>query len=198
MKEKPMISFSTERLYVRPVAEEDKEEYMQLRERTSDIQYIYSEDPDFRESEWQNELKDKDDIYFSVFLKDSNTFVASASFQGFRKKFIELGLDVVDGYRGQGIGTELLMGLIEAAHSSFLGAQLKIRTRKKNKAAQKLIEKCGGRLVRKEEGPEVSALRKTVKIMDAAADKIDGWPDKKKLCLELIEKGKDGVFVYLI
>ena len=198
MKEKPMISFTTERLLVRPVSEEDKEEYMQLREKTSDIRYMYSEDPEFRESEWQSELNGKDDIYFSVFLKDSNTFVASASYQNYRKKFVELGLDVVEDYRHQGIGTELLTGLIETAHRSFPRATLKVRTRKKNTTAQKMIEKCGGKLVRKEEGAEVSAIRRTVKMMDAAGDKIDGWPDKKQLCLELIEKGKDGVFVYLI
>lgn len=197
MKDKPVINFETKRLLVRSLTEGDKEPYMDLRQNTSDFRSMYIKDPAFRESEWENELNGKDDIYMSVFLKESGTFVASASFQNYRKRFIELGFDVVKEYRNQGFGTELLKSLIERANLLFPRAKLKAKTRKNNTICQKLLEENGGILIRKEDAPEVMFYRTVIRLINKKYDG-DELENLKQDCIDLIEKGKNSIYVYLI
>ena len=78
---KPYIDFETERLHIRSVTKEDKEDFMALRIHNSDISSVYSEVSGFEDLEWESELNSEKDIYLSIFRKTDEVFVASASIQ---------------------------------------------------------------------------------------------------------------------
>ena len=142
--EKPVISFETERLYARPVKESDKESYMDLRVKTSDLAAAYKEFPEFRDHEWDGELNSQNELYVCVFMKNTETLVAIASFQNFDTDTIEFGFDVAEEWRSQGIATELVQGMLKVMRSEYPGKEAKIRTNKENGACRKVAEKCGG------------------------------------------------------
>ena len=51
---KPYIDFETERLHIRSVTKEDKEDFMALRIHNSDISSVYSEVSGFKDLECNN------------------------------------------------------------------------------------------------------------------------------------------------
>ncbi len=118
---KPKIHFDTPRLYVRSVEETDKEAYMNLRVDASEIAQAYQRFPGFRDSEWDGELNSQKDIFLAVFLKENDVLIVSASFQNYESDCIEIGFDVVERYRKQGIATELVQGMLEIVNTIFLG-----------------------------------------------------------------------------
>ncbi|MCR4657806.1 MAG: GNAT family N-acetyltransferase [Lachnospiraceae bacterium] len=105
---KPYLDFETERLHIRTVSEADRDAYMSLRVGNSTISVAYSAISGFEDFEWESELNDEKDIYLSVFIKDEEIFIASASLQDYQSDTIEMGYDVVEGYRNHGHATEIV------------------------------------------------------------------------------------------
>lgn len=193
--EKPIIDFETERLHIRSVMEADKDDYMSLRVKNSNISMAYSVMPGFTDYEWEGELNGEDDIHLSVFIKPDEVFVASASIQNYKEKTVELGYDVKDDYRNTGIATEIVKGLLAEVHRLCSESKVIIRADHENDASKRVAEKCGGILIRREDSFACRMFSSTKEVLEKAGkdfEQSDNYKDMK----ELMEKGKDSVCVY--
>lgn len=193
--EKLFIDFETDRLHVRSVMEADKDNYMSLRIKNSNMSMAYSVMPGFTDYEWEGELNGEDDIHLSVFLKPDEMFVASASIQNYREKTVELGYDVKEDYRNTGIATELIKGLLAEVHRLLSESKVIIRADHENDASKRVAEKCGGILIRREDSFACRMFTSTKEALEKAGkdfEQSDNYKDMK----ELMEKGKDSVCVY--
>ena len=183
--EKPYIEIETEHFFIRSVAEADKSDYMGLRRQASEISAAYDIVPGFLDFEWEQELNSEDDLYLSVFDRDNNAFVASASIQAYRKQEAELGIDVVKERRRNGAGKEVLSAVLKKAHDMFPGRTFVTRINRKNAASRGLTEKCGGTFLRYDD----SQFSKAVHV-GLSDDEI------KEDVRKLYEEGKDAVVIY--
>lgn len=195
--DKPNIHFDTERLHVRSVEESDKEAYMDLRVETSEIAQAYQTLPGFRDREWNGELNSQKDIFLSAFLKENDVLIASASFQNYESDCIELGFDVTERYREQGIATELVQGMLEMVSNLFPGKTVSIKTNVTNSACRRVAEKCGGVFSGYE--PNRAAM-----AMETLLESFGNKPtDNKELqamrmaSAEYIKENKETVCVYI-
>lgn len=194
--DKPKISFETRRLFVRSIEAADMDAYMNLRVKASPMARAYEEYPEFKEHIWNDELNSQDDIYMAIFLKGSNIFVASAFFQGFRTDTIEFGFDVREQYRNQGIATELVMGLLHEAKTTFPGTHVIIRTDKENGACRKVAEKCGGVLSGYEPTLAAKAFEQLMKSFGDEPTDDEKLIQMRRRNREFIEENREGVCVY--
>ena len=196
--EKPLIEFETERLYVRPVRENDKEEYMALRASTSILSEYYEKNSEHLNHEWNNEFNSKDNIYLSVFLKENGSFAASCSFQKYQSDTIEFGFDVMAEYRNQGFATELVKGMLRVMHLQFPGKSVKIRTRKDNAACRRVADKCGGIIVGYEPDPLFTLLADLAGKIREDAQTSPALKKRVKEIDDLLAQKKETVCVYRI
>lgn len=191
--DRPKIEAETDRLIIRPVMECDKDAYMFLRASVSDLALAYKALPGFSDYEWESELEGEDSLHFSVFQKTDGRFVASASIQDYQRETVELGYDVVEGYRNLGYATEIAKSLMEKVHDLFPEAKILVKMRKDNEASKRVAEKCGGVFA----GYEDTIVSKTTKKALANCDGESARDEKKREELQrVIEKGKNGVLVY--
>lgn len=195
--DKPKIHFDTARLYVLSVEESDKEVYMNLRVETSDIAQAYHSFPRFRDHEWNGELNSQRDIFMAVFLKENDMLIASASFQNYESECIELGFDVTERYRKQGIAAELVQGMLKTVHTLFPEKRVNIKTNVTNFACRRVAEKCGGVFSGYEPTRTAVALKT---LLESYGNKPTD--DKEVLAIrkksaEFIEENKEGVCVYI-
>lgn len=194
--EKPKISFDTERLYVRSVEETDKDDYMNLRVETSELSQAYQSVPGFRDFEWEGELNSWKDIYMAVFMRTNDKMVASCSFQSYEGDCIELGFDVAEQYRKQGIATELVKGMLRTVRTVFSGKPVMIRTNVTNTACRWVAEKCGGFF----SGYEPTLAAKAIaRLMESYGNKPTDDEELLKMRqrnAKFIEDNKEGVCVY--
>ena len=130
--EKPSIVLETERLYIRPVQEMDKDAYMSIRVANSDFTAAYQTWTELYDRVWECELESKDSLYLSVFQKADHVLVASASIQNYSHDMIELGYDVAEGYRNRGFATEVLGALTVRVHEEFPGIPVQVCIRSDN------------------------------------------------------------------
>ena len=188
---KPYIDFETERLHIRTVVPEDRDDYMALRIGNSPISAAYATMQGFSDCEWDEELHAEDDIYLSEFQKQDGVFVASASVQHFRSCRIEFGYDVVDGYRNRGIAPEIVKGLLVEVHCLFPETVVIIRVGKDNMSSRHVAEKCGGKLV----GNEDSIVGRLIERYADSAQSRAGYLMSDDL-IAALERGKDFVCIY--
>ena len=183
--------FETERLYIRPVQEVDKDEYMALRIQTSEISRAYTAMPDFSESEWESELNGNEkEIYYSVFLKQENSFVASASVIENKKKILEIGYDVKEEFRNRGVATELLKALLKEIRMIDPYTTVQIKTNADNKASRKVAEACGGVMTKFEDTCFVRAIK--------SLRNIESTGEEDEETRKLVEQGTNAVCVYVM
>ena len=193
---KPCIDIETNRLSIRNVVEADKEAYMSVRRNNSVISCAYKL-PGFEDYEWNWELNSPDSIYLSVFIKSTNTLVASASVQKYLGQEIELGYDVVDSYRSQGIATEVVKAILAEVHRLFPEAKVIVRIDKNNTASRRVAEKCGGVLT-KSEDTFMTVVASLVKEMN---DKGTLKPEDNTMygiVEDYKEHGKDSIYLYVM
>ena len=190
--DRPIIDFETDRLHIRTVCEADRDAYMSLRVNNSDLSTAYSIIPGFEDYEWESELQGNGDIYLSVFLKPDETFIASASIQGYQTEIVELGYDVVEEYRNQGFATEIVEGLRSETRRIRPDAEIIIRINKDNEASKRVAEKCGGKFKRYEDSVVSRMLASEIKEKSNNKE----MNEIRLKMAELVESGKDAVCVY--
>ena len=157
---KPNIDVVQGGYHFRSIQEQDKRQYMTLRTETSRYAEIYKTVEGLSDYSWEQDLKDKNAIFMVVFREADGQFVAACSFQGIQGESVELGYDVVNEYRGQGIGTDVVKALIVVAHSVFPDKRILIRVRKDNAASQRVAEKCGAKQIEITDAPEMAYINK--------------------------------------
>ena len=194
--EKLKVSFETEHLCIRSLEEKDKEDYMKLRVQTSPMSRVYEIMPELLDKSFEDQLNSQDDIYLSIFSKDDKLFVASGSLQNYHSTSIELGFDVLEQHRRKGIGTELLNALVMVTHRLFPEAEVIVRTDQENIACQKLMEKCGGIYVGREDSLFSRLMEVSVERLDEEYPASESWKKQREENMRLIEEGKGSVCVY--
>ena len=147
---KPYIDFETERLHIRSLSVADKDADISLKAQLDDLidddnEYGYFGD------EVHADIQDDNDIWLAVFMKEGGTFVANAAIQNYMNPEVDLAYGVLKTYRNQGIATEIVQGLISEAHRLFMDKTVIIGADKNNAASRRVIEKCGGVLIRYED-----------------------------------------------
>lgn len=188
---KPNINIETKRLLIGNLSEKDHDPYMNLRASNSDISVVYEKMPDFQDFEFVSELNSEDDIYLSVYRKSDSVFVASASIQNYTSDVLELGYDVVEKYRNQGIATEIVEALLQEAHSLFKDKKIIVKINNDNEASKKVAEKCGGKFIKYDDSPISKALAVFANNPDYKSAEVDS----QEISMA-IQRGSDAVSIY--
>ncbi len=134
----------SDRLVIRQITPEDKEDYLYGVSLASENKAAY-QDKDLAEILWKDVLEDPDSISMVIYDKDGGQVLGSCSFDYWSGQNPEIGINVDPARHNQGLGTETVNRLKEAFRELRPGCRLLIRTRKTNLSCQKMIEKCGGR-----------------------------------------------------
>lgn len=129
-------------------------------------------------------------------MKTNDKMVASCSFQGYVGDSVELGFDVEEQYRKQGIATELVQGMLRTVSTVFSGKPVMIRTNVTNTACRRVAEKCGGVF----SGYEPTLAAKAIaRLMESYGNKPtddEELLEMRQRNAEFIEENKKGVCVY--
>lgn len=177
-------------LLIRSVRESDREAYMIFRkvEGLAGSQKL----DDYM---WNRFCANKDGINFIAYHMDSKDPVGKGDIHNTDSKSIEIGYDVIPGKQNCGYGTIIAKSLIKISHDLFPGKPALLKIRKDNYASLRVAEKCGGVLLRTEDGPEVEYT--LGKIKDFEANRPEWLTDEKMADLqESINKGKNAVLVF--
>ena len=109
---------------------------------------------------------------------------------------IELGLNVIDNLRGQGIGTRIMHELIDLGHKHFPDRELHVCVRKDNIPSIHVAEKNGGILISKRMTPEAEIIKK-------ALGESNTWVPKPKerdirYMQDAVRDSTDAVLIYKV
>lgn len=194
-----IIDTHTLHFHIRTVRSSDKDDFMALRRETSDMSRAYDLYPEYLDQDWGQVLKDEQEINMMAFR--NNVFVGICSFQFTDRDqdSVDIGYNIAKAYRNKGIGTKLASDMVSLAHKEFPGRDVLIRTRAKNKASQRVAEKCGGVLIGKEPTPEAKIFQDSLsKYGDGQTDEHGDrmGEDQIKKLRQVVEEGKEGVWVY--
>ena len=189
--------------HIRSIRPIDKEPFMELRKSISIIGEAYNEVPEFLESDWIRLLESTEDHHMVVYDNNDSRFIASCSFQdifdndtGKESDTIELGLNVIEDLRGQGIGTRIMHELIDLGHKHFPDKELYVCIRKDNIRSIHVAEKNGGILIGKKMTPEAVIIKK-------ALDESNTWipkPEERDIryMQDAVKDGTDAVLIYKV
>ena len=139
-------TIENERLLIRPVTTVDEEQFMRIQQENSEMRNAFR-DEHFRESFWEKSLYSEDDIYMMIYLKKDSQHIGNCSFQNVNTQTIEIGIDIDRAKQNQGLGTDVLMLLVEYLRGNASGQKHKIKTKSNNIPCQRMIEKAGGRKI---------------------------------------------------
>ena len=157
--DRPEITLTTPRLFIRPLEKSDKDCFMKLRTESVEIRSLVKYGSQMAENDWREILKNQDgsgeDFYYvCAFFKhtgegdilhpgEGDVFIGSMSVQNYGSPEIALGFDVVEEYRNQGYGTEMAQAVIGSLKKQ--GAErIFMKARNSNTISRHVIEKCGG------------------------------------------------------
>ena len=142
-------TIENERLLIRPVTTVDEEQFMRIQQENSEMRNAFK-DEHFRESFWEKSLNSEDDIYMMIYLKKDSQHIGNCSFQNVNTQTIEIGIDIDKTMQNQGLGTGVLMLLVEYLKTNASGQRFQIKTKSNNFPCQRMIEKAGGTKIGKE------------------------------------------------
>ena len=142
-------TIENERFLIRPVTMVDEEQFMRIQQENSEMRNAFK-DEHFRKSFWEKSLNSEDDIYMMIYLKKDSQHIGNCSFQNVNTKTIEIGIDIDKTMQNQGLGTGVLMLLVEYLKSNASGQRFQIKTKSNNIPCQRMIEKAGGTKIGKE------------------------------------------------
>ena len=132
-----------ERFLIRPVTAADEDQFMRIHQENSEMKNAYK-DEHFRKRFWEKSLYSEDDIYMMIYHKQGSQHIGNCSFQNVNKKIIEIGIDIEKTKQGQGLGTGVLLLLVEYLKNNAPDQGHQIKTKSNNIPCQRMIEKAGG------------------------------------------------------
>lgn len=137
-----VTKIENETYLIRPVIESDKETFMRIRKESSEMSLAY-EEKSFYDFYWEKTLAGEGELSMMVIQKESGDVVATCAFNDMDSDTIEIGMDVDEPFRNQGMGTQILMLLVEYLRSNT-NQRIRIRTKNNNLRCQRMIAKAGG------------------------------------------------------
>lgn len=131
------------RFLIRPVTAADEDQFMRIHQENSEMKNAYK-DEHFRKSFWEKSLHSEEDIYMMIYYKEDSQHIGNCSFQNVNKKTIEIGIDIEKTKQSQGLGTGVLLLLVEYLKNNAPDQGHQIKTKSNNIPCQRMIEKAGG------------------------------------------------------
>jgi len=184
-----------ETFMIRPIIESDKETFMRIRKESSEMSLAYEETA-FYEYYWEKTLAGEDELSMMVFLKESGDVIATCAFYHMDNDAIEIGIDVDEPMRNQGLGTKILILLVEYLKNNT-DQRIIIRTKSNNLRCQRMIAKAGG--IKVEEEPTgfdgmiadmISVLEKSG-LTETAQKNKDLLEAPKGICVNIYEFSRE-------
>lgn len=130
---------------IRPLRRDEIEPLLdQLAEVAEERRWIASEPPIPRDR-WRDGFERRfDDAYATILasVDDDDRLVGHLSAEGRRDRPAEIGMAVVEEWRGRGVGTALMQGCVDWAHETGIH-KLALQVWPHNEAALRLYEKFG-------------------------------------------------------
>ena len=180
---------------MRTISASDKDDFMAIEMETTFADPSISYDEEDVDIFWRLILKEhslKADQMIAFSRKDGKA-VGTCVIKNIDRPSVELGCNVTEEYRGMGLGTEIMTGLIIATESEHPGKEILIKVEDDNEASRRVAEKCGAIFIRKE--PTITAMQLEEEMMEGKA-----WMSEEMMerCRQSIEEGQDKVLVYRI
>ncbi|MBR1739988.1 MAG: GNAT family N-acetyltransferase [Ruminococcus sp.] len=152
-----MLTLETERLRLRPFREEDAEEM--YRSWTSDPEVSkflnWNTHKDIEETRgllrlWAEEYKKPERINFAIELKEDGRLIGGIDVVGYLDGVPVIGYNLAKKYWGQGYMTEACRCVLGYLFGQGF-SEIRIDAVRENTGSVRVIEKCGGELLRTEE-----------------------------------------------
>ena len=138
------------RLRIKQITEADQVDYLYGASLASSYKDAYQDEELSREL-WQDVLADHDSVTMIIYERESGRVAGTCSFDNWTGDYPEIGINVDPDLQNHGLGTETIRTMTEYYRAARPGEALLIRTRPENLACQKMIRKCGGRMISTED-----------------------------------------------
>lgn len=149
--------------YLMPLAPEDKEDYMNLRQQITEMPFLYST-PELLELVWSASTE-LGDINYSIF--DSNhEYCGNVILQNPKADIPEIGVDLIETKRNQGIAEKAIKLLARKAYEELEVDYFLLRVSSRNSHSRHMIEKLGAVLIGEEEGEFTRMIRTMREVLD--------------------------------
>lgn len=135
-----IIYTENEEFKIYPIDEEDYENYVELHRQINGEETLFS-NPVCKDMMWEQVLHGKDKVY-SIFDK-KDEYCGSVEIQHPEKDYPELGIDLLEGKRNQGIATKVIKLVAKRFYQEKAVEYFKIRISSRNPHSKHVFEKMG-------------------------------------------------------
>ena len=149
--------------YLVPLTAEDKENYMNLRQRITEMPFLYST-PELLEFMWSASTE-LGDINYSIF-DPNNEYCGNVILQNPKADIPEIGVDLIETKRNQGIAERAIKMLARQAYEDLEVDYFLLRVSSRNSHSRHMIEKLGAVLIGEEEGEFKRMIRTIREVLD--------------------------------
>lgn len=143
MKNIDETAYHSEKFFVRPISDEDKERYREVAKAEYLYGRLYDIDPDASiKVYWETIMEEENDLNYSVFLS-SGEFLGRVALQGADREVPELAIIIVKDYQGQEYGKKVLDEWFPWVKKNLGYKRIDIKIDTSNKQSIRMFEKLG-------------------------------------------------------
>lgn len=134
-----------DKVILRNLIPEDKEDYFKLYQDTSIIKKKMKPEAfrQFFEREWEREILSKDRLNISILSADSKQYVGNILLRYLASDMPEIGIDIVQEFRRKGFAYSAVQVFLKSARNLFVSDKFLVRIYSDNEASLKLFQKLG-------------------------------------------------------
>lgn len=134
-----------DKVILRNLIPEDKEDYFKLYQDTSIIKKKMKPEAfrQFFEREWEREILSKDRLNISILSADSKQYVGNILLRYSASDMPEIGIDIVQEFRRKGFAYSAVQVFLKSARNLFVSDKFLVRIYSDNEASLKLFQKLG-------------------------------------------------------
>ena len=149
------------------ITERDRNNYEILRRQVADSQ-VYYDNRKIADMLWEQVLDGKDETY--VIFNEDDIFCGTIVLQNPTHETPEIGIDLLEEYRNQGIASKAVRLLVENEHKRCKHEYYLVRISSKNSHSSHVFEKMGAILIGEEESIYKAMIRKLESIRDGLTE----------------------------
>ena len=134
-----------DKVILRNLIPEDKEDYFKLYQDTSIIKKKMKPEAfrQFFEREWEREILSKDRLNISILSADSKQYVGNILLRDLDSDMPEIGIDIVQEFRRKGFAYSAVQIFLKSVRNLFVSDKFLVRIYSDNEASLKLFQKLG-------------------------------------------------------
>ena len=170
---------------IRQIASADKANFMRIHIENSQLARAY-EEKKFYEYVWDTSVNSDDEINMMIIKKMPEKHVGNCSFQKLDTDTIEIGMDIDKSFQNQGIGTAVLLSLIDYLRKNEPDKRHVIKTKSTNLPCQKMIVKAGGIKIGEERTEFVTVMEEHIASLESY-----GLTEEAREAREILDRYKD-------